>query len=112
MSMKKWRYDILIELNDCQPDVFILSNEPRIPECPPNFVYRGVQGDYIPWKRFNELVESGDIVETKRSELPVDTALDEPMTLIEYKLGPNGLAALQALPNFDRREQSRKKVTI
>ncbi len=104
MAMAYWRYNVLIELFECD-NAFILSDDQRSPVTPPDIVYGGVHGERIPWSKFDQLVQAGDIVEEKRVTI-------ENTTMIYYRISESGKAALQALPNFDKRFIRQRAVTL
>lgn len=111
--MKKWRLDILIELYDLPDDAFILVCEPTedqadTPENKPSagIVYHGAaRGDLIPWQRFCELRDNGDI------ERAPDKGKTTDHTIYHYyRIAQGGKSALQSLPNFYRRAERQRKV--
>lgn len=105
--MKKWRLDILIDLYDMEPDCRIWASEPR--GLAPTMHVAGVKyGDYIPWARFNQLIEAGDLEEVER-KIETEPPL-EGHTFIVYKISQAGKMALQSLPNFYRRAERKDKV--
>jgi hypothetical protein len=117
--MKLWRYKILIDLYDSRFDQVetlveddctrteIVDSPGRIwdeyDSCRASitlFTIVSQRSEPVTRKQLNQLIELGDVVETKRYYTNSDD-----LGAIIYEISPSGIAALEALPNFERRIQ-------
>lgn len=107
--MKQWRHNILIELYDLPNDAHIVVIEP-LDSDPHNthsatLSYNGVRDQSIPYGRFCEMRDSGDI-----EIVPERTKTADHSRFTYYRIAAGGKMALQALPNFYRRAERQSKV--
>jgi hypothetical protein len=101
--MKKWRYDILLDLYEGSPELaVIIATEPRDPLLPPELHWKNHHYP-IPYSRFDALISGGDLVELSRRQV-------NRLTCVLYGISLQGQAVLESLPNFAKRAP--RQITI